>query len=194
MKDDTTFSTDEEESPFADVEVDLDEVDLNPMLAIAGPRGAEYIFGDDLNQGRRMSWADRFTWLLGGSFLTGATAGSFYGSLLGLKMARDHRMMKHKLTAIINSSTRHGAKVAQGMGVLALFFSGFEWTIGSVRAKEDATNIMVSAMATPMLYNFRAGWRRTLVGGVAGGFAGVGLCFARHKRWLGLERVIPEDF
>jgi len=59
------------ESTTANIGIDIDSITFsNPMYGISGPRGAEYIFENDY-QPRRMSLADRSTWLWGGSWLVG---------------------------------------------------------------------------------------------------------------------------
>ena len=43
---------------------------VNPLLTVAAPRGEEYIFDDDFSR-KKLSWGDRFSWLIGGGFITG---------------------------------------------------------------------------------------------------------------------------
>jgi hypothetical protein len=51
--------------------IDVDSISYtSPMYGVPGPKGAEYIFENDY-QPRKMSWADRSTWLWGGSWLAG---------------------------------------------------------------------------------------------------------------------------
>ncbi len=59
------------EPKLDNIGIDVDSISYtNPMYGLSGPKGAEYIFADD-NQARKMSWADRSTWLWGGAWLTG---------------------------------------------------------------------------------------------------------------------------
>merc|ERR1712113_533422 len=77
-----------DDTTFDDIAVDFDSgFNTNPLLALPGPRGSQYIFEDELNS-RRMSWADRFTWLLGSTFLIGGGMGGTYGLLQGYRTGR----------------------------------------------------------------------------------------------------------
>ena len=60
------FYDDDDDLAFDDLELDT----VNPLLVVPAPRGEEYIFEDDFSR-KKLSWGDRFSWLIGGGFLTG---------------------------------------------------------------------------------------------------------------------------
>ncbi len=146
------FSEDLLEPQFNNISVDLDSINYsNPMLSIPGPKGAEYIFENDY-QPKRMSWADRSTWLLGGSWLTGAAIGGVTGGFRGLRSVERGLPWKLRLNAFLNGAGKRGSRMANGLGALGLLYSGVETLSWQARQKQDSLNIIAGTTIAPLIY------------------------------------------
>eukprot|EP01087_Luapelamoeba_hula_P014306 TRINITY_DN4176_c0_g2_i1.p1 TRINITY_DN4176_c0_g2~~TRINITY_DN4176_c0_g2_i1.p1 ORF type:complete len:190 (+),score=19.43 TRINITY_DN4176_c0_g2_i1:62-631(+) len=175
---------------YDDLDIDLDSalVDINPMLSVPNPRGAEYIFNDEF-QGRKLTWGDRFTWLIGGAYLTGSAMGGSYGVVHGLRSSGVENRLA--LARALNGASKFGTSGGQKAAIMALMFSSLQ-TVGSVfRNREDKWTVIGAAAVTPAIYYSQSGILRMLGSSVVGAGVGGLLLVARSMDVLGIRRALP---
>jgi hypothetical protein len=181
------------EPKLDNIGIDVDSISYtNPMYGLSGPKGAEYIFADD-NQARKMSWADRSTWLWGGAWLTGGVIGTTWGGLKGLRDAERGLPWKLRLNACLNGAGRKGGRVANGLGALVLLYSGVETATSAARQKQDGLNIVAGTSLAPLIYWSGAGLVKCLSFSVLGAIAGAGLVVGHKYNVMGLRKILPAD-
>jgi len=181
------------EPKLDNIGIDVDSISYtNPMYGLSGPKGAEYIFADD-NQARKMSWADRSTWLWGGAWLTGGVIGTTWGGLKGLRDAERGLPWKLRLNACLNGAGRKGGRMANGLGVLVLLYSGVETATAAARQKQDGLNIVAGTTMAPLIYWSGAGLIRSMAFGALGGVVGFGLVLGHKYNVMGLRKILPAD-
>ncbi|XP_055355408.1 mitochondrial import inner membrane translocase subunit Tim23-like, partial [Paramacrobiotus metropolitanus] len=108
---------------------------------------------------------------IGGSVMTGALIGGTSGIYTGLRDTSVAGLTGGARRAqILNYVSKRGASYANGLGVLAVMYSGFGVIISKLRGTDDELNTLMAGTATGLLYKSTAGLRRCAMGG-AGGLA-----------------------
>eukprot|EP01089_Gocevia_fonbrunei_P003086 TRINITY_DN1294_c0_g1_i1.p1 TRINITY_DN1294_c0_g1~~TRINITY_DN1294_c0_g1_i1.p1 ORF type:complete len:196 (+),score=39.89 TRINITY_DN1294_c0_g1_i1:138-725(+) len=192
MSFDRSDDFEEENVDLSQLDFDIAEPDFQPLAAVMGPRGAEYIYNDDDTAGgKRMSWQDRGTWLCGVSWFSGAVLGAF----IGLFKARQRTNVAGKIlvNSVLNSVGRSGARYANGAGVIALFWSSIDYFSWLAREKNDEFNLLSASVLTPVLFYSGKGPMKVAMGAVGGGLFGAALVTGRHLDILRLRQIFPTD-
>lgn len=160
----------------------LDDSLINPMLAIQGPRAAEYIYDENFSR-KRMEWSDRLAWPVGSLFLGGFAAGATTGAFSGYRAKRS-MMPRIKLNAVLNGFTNRGLRWGSALGGIAVIFFGIETTTRFLRDKEDTYNILIGTTLTPLVYQSASGPARALLWGLGGASIGAGIVAAREMNYF----------
>jgi len=104
---------------------------------------------------------------IGGSVLIGAGAGGVHGLYRGLKDTQN-LPIKIRRTQLLNYIGKHGATAGNGLGVVALMYSGIGVILGWLRSTDDEYNTLGAATATGLLYKSSSGLKRCGIGGAVG--------------------------
>jgi len=104
---------------------------------------------------------------IGGSVLVGAGFGGIHGLYRGLKDTQNQPMTIRR-TQLLNYIGKHGASAGNGLGVVALMYSGLGVLLSWARETDDEYNTLAAATATGLLYKSSAGLKRCGMGGGVG--------------------------
>eukprot|EP01090_Pellita_catalonica_P004993 TRINITY_DN14816_c0_g1_i1.p1 TRINITY_DN14816_c0_g1~~TRINITY_DN14816_c0_g1_i1.p1 ORF type:complete len:220 (+),score=34.64 TRINITY_DN14816_c0_g1_i1:29-661(+) len=176
-----------------EIDVDLNQPKFQPMLQIAGPAGAEYVFTDENpHAGRSMSFSDRGIWLCGTSWATGATIGGAVGFAQGILRTRG-LPMRVMINSILNGAGKRGRRYGNALAITALLFSISDLGIYYLRDSSDNYNTVIATSLAPMLYLSGQGFIRLAMGGIAGGIFGGLLLLGKVQGLWNLERIFPTE-
>lgn len=78
--------------------------------------------------------------------------GTTWGGLKGLRDAERGLPWKLRLNACLNGAGRKGGRMANGLGVLVLLYSGVETATAAARQKQDGLNIVAGTTMAPLIY------------------------------------------
>ncbi|XP_070543969.1 mitochondrial import inner membrane translocase subunit Tim23-like [Ptychodera flava] len=117
---------------------------------------------------------------IGGSVMLGALYGSLNGVRVGLRTTSD-LTGKVRMSQMLNIITKQGASSANTVGVIALMYSIFGFSLEKVRSTEDEVNTVGAATMTGMLYGSAGGLQRVAKGGAIGLVLSSAWCLYSHR-------------
>eukprot|EP00164_Ancoracysta_twista_P007603 GFYU01010820.1.p1 GENE.GFYU01010820.1~~GFYU01010820.1.p1 ORF type:complete len:194 (-),score=38.13 GFYU01010820.1:88-669(-) len=146
---------------------------INPdvIAPVMGPQamaGKEYLFPEELST--RRGPMDRMFYNIGSSYVSGALVGGTWGFVEGVNRARaqNRTSMKLRVNSVLNGMSKRGSLIGNGLGVMALMYTGIEGTLYYVRDTDDIINPVVAGATTGVIYRSTAGMRQAGVAGVLG--------------------------
>ncbi|XP_077999377.1 mitochondrial import inner membrane translocase subunit Tim23-like [Glandiceps talaboti] len=167
--------------PSLNVPVTAGPSSFSPYLNI-DPRfinqGSEFILPEGQKQ-KRGRFELAFS-QIGGSVMLGA----LYGGLNGIRVGRTATADlsgKVRMSQMLNIVTKQGASSANAIGVVALMYSIFGFTLEKLRGTEDEVNTLGAGTMTGMLYGSAGGLQRVAKGGVIGLLLAGGWCLYQHR-------------
>ncbi|KAJ2552898.1 Mitochondrial import inner membrane translocase subunit tim23 [Coemansia sp. RSA 1933] len=148
-------------------QVDFSSPELNPVV---NSGGIEYLTMEDgpTHTGGVMpsrGWSDDLCYGTGTMYVMGLSTGGVWGFFEGMRSQHGHNF-KLRLNSVLNSMTRRGPFVANSLGVLAMFYSTINYSIGRYRGKRDQYNSMGAAAISGMLFKIGGGPRASLISGL----------------------------
>jgi len=139
-------------------------LNIDPSVLQEGP---QYIFPEGASK-QRGRFELAFS-QIGGSVMTGALIGGTTGVYSGL---RDTTLAGltggARRTQLLNYVSKRGATYANGLGVLAVMYSGFGVIISKIRGVDDELNTLAAGTATGLLFKSTSGLQKCAVGGATG--------------------------
>ena len=131
---------------------------LAPMVGLSAGDEPDYLDYDIKGRG----FFEKMFWHCGASYLLGMGAGGVYGASVGLRQAPSP-LMRVRVNAVMNGCSKFGSRAGNGFGVLALYYTGFEWLADQAELDRlsggyDFVNPVVAGAATGALYNVTGQW------------------------------------
>ncbi|CAM9307313.1 unnamed protein product [Chrysoparadoxa australica] len=110
-------------------------------------------------------------------YLIGITTGGLYGVRMGLKKAPSNRLERIKMNSALNFSAKHGSKVSNTLGVLAMFYTAYEHFLDKYQVDEqiglgrhsEVVNPVLAGSLTGLTFRMTAKPRVMAMAGVVGG-------------------------
>ena len=131
---------------------------LAPMVGLSAGDEPDYLDYDIKGRG----FFEKMFWHCGASYLLGMGAGGVYGASVGLRQAPSP-LMRVRVNAVMNGCSKFGSRAGNAFGVLALYYTGFEWLADQAELDRlsggyDFVNPVVAGAATGALYNVTGQW------------------------------------
>ncbi|XP_043465564.1 mitochondrial import inner membrane translocase subunit Tim23 isoform X1 [Leptopilina heterotoma] len=106
---------------------------------------------------------------IGGTCMAGAAIGGVTGLYKGIyATSLAGQQGKLRRTQLINHVVKHGASMANTLGVVSVMYTCFGVFLSYVRGHDDSINTLAAATATGMLFKSTAGLKKCAMGGGVG--------------------------
>jgi import inner membrane translocase subunit TIM23 len=121
------------------------------------------------------------------------TVGGVYGLVEGWRSSPSKKF-KIRLNSVLNKTGRYSSRVGNAVGVLALMYSGIEWSVEQADVEEmiglggDHNELItptLSAILTGILYKSTSGSPKAII--IAGGMGGAVALAAYGAKSLGIH-------
>ncbi|OQV23572.1 putative Mitochondrial import inner membrane translocase subunit Tim23 [Hypsibius exemplaris] len=139
-------------------------LNFDPSVLQEGP---QYIFPEGASK-QRGRFELAFS-QIGGSVMIGAMIGGTTGIYSGLRDTTVAGLTGGaRRTQLLNYVSKRGATYANGLGVLAVMYSGFGVILSKLRGVDDELNTLAAGAATGALFKSTSGLRKCAMGGGTG--------------------------
>ncbi|KAK9816821.1 hypothetical protein WJX72_005370 [[Myrmecia] bisecta] len=148
------------------------------------PKQPEFLFSEEATVHKR-SWSENLTYYTGTGYLSGAILGGASGAVTAMRSSPQLDVAptaRLRLNRLLNVSGRSGRQAGNALGVLGLFFSTMESTLGhfSDGTVPDEFNSIGAGFLTGSIFRSTRGPRAAAIAGAVGAAAAAGLVAARN--------------
>lgn len=153
------------------------------------PSDLEYVFAEEASVQKR-SWSENLCYYTGTAYLAGALTGGSRGVVTALKTKPEigPDTARLRVNRLLNMTGKSGRQAGNSLGVLGLFFAGFESALDHVADGQipDTLVTVLAGACTGTVFRSTRGPKTAAVAGAVGAVAASALVVARSTISRGL--------